>query len=143
MIVYFDRPVQTRDGKPVRILCTDKKNTIYPVVGLINRGSYEEVGAWTREGNWSYFEKEREPEDLIQAPIISPEDFPWSCIRDKFQWAAMDSTEGWRIYTDKPVLGDITWTTMMENKRVDTYLKTPSVPCAYWRETLIQRPKGV
>lgn len=30
------KPVQTRDGRPARILCTDAKNPEYPIVALVD-----------------------------------------------------------------------------------------------------------
>lgn len=49
-MIDFTKPVQTRDGKPVRILCTDMNNPVYPVVGLVNYGREEYVITWTIEG---------------------------------------------------------------------------------------------
>lgn len=44
------KPVQTRDGRSVRILCMDKKGWA-PVIGLIMRpDGYEEVQAWDKDG---------------------------------------------------------------------------------------------
>lgn len=45
------KPVQTKDGKPVRILCTDAKNTSgYSVVGLIGMGEHESMQRWKTDG---------------------------------------------------------------------------------------------
>lgn len=45
------KPAQTRDGRSVRILCTDRKGD-YPIVGLVGSSS-EEVYSWFANGLWS------------------------------------------------------------------------------------------
>ena len=60
------RKVVTRDGHSVRIRCTDKKGTIYPVVGLVDIGTREITLHYTRKGeNWSSKESDR---DIFFAP---------------------------------------------------------------------------
>jgi hypothetical protein len=45
------KPVTTRDGRPVRILCTDRKGTDYPVTALITaQQGTEVVFHYTHEG---------------------------------------------------------------------------------------------
>ena len=64
----FSKPVQTRDGQPVRILCTDRKGTSYPVIGLVLVSDHrEDVSSWTAGGVYSLTEDPC-PMDLIQAP---------------------------------------------------------------------------
>lgn len=49
---YIEDPtlkVVTRDGKPVRIICTDKQNK-YPVVALIMDNGVEETVNFTKDG---------------------------------------------------------------------------------------------
>ena len=66
---YLKNPskkVVTRDGHSVRIRCTDKKGTIYPVVGLVDIGTREITLHYTRKGeNWSSKESDR---DIFFAP---------------------------------------------------------------------------
>jgi hypothetical protein len=45
MTIDFSKPVTTRDGRPVRILCTDRPGE-WPVVGLIEGN----IHAWTADG---------------------------------------------------------------------------------------------
>ena len=60
------KKVVTRDGHSVRIRCTDKKGTIYPVVGLVDIGTREITLHYTRKGeNWSSKESDR---DIFFAP---------------------------------------------------------------------------
>ena len=45
------RKVVTRDGRPVRILCTDRKSYNVEIVGLImNDNGMESVFTWTQQG---------------------------------------------------------------------------------------------
>lgn len=63
----FSKPVQTRDGQPVRILCTDRKHPNYTVIGLIEIGGLDITKYWTEDGH--YFSTRKEDYlDLIQAP---------------------------------------------------------------------------
>lgn len=55
---------QTRDGKPVRILCVDRKSR-YPVIALV--GEDEELITYTEKGLFSLTGVEV-PGDLIPAP---------------------------------------------------------------------------
>lgn len=42
------KPVQTRDGRKVRILTTDRRNLDYPIVALLGDG--DSIAMFTREG---------------------------------------------------------------------------------------------
>ena len=52
-------PVQTRDGRPVRIICYDRKDGCYPIVALVNNGNYETTRYYNNNG----INKEEIPED--------------------------------------------------------------------------------
>jgi hypothetical protein len=60
------KPVQTRDGRPVRILCTDRKGTAYPVVALVG-GDRQEVIMVTESGR--HFSGEENKSDLVNVPV--------------------------------------------------------------------------
>ena len=61
------RKVVTRDGCPVRILCTDKKSYNEQIVGLIMSGNgMEFISTWTQQGK-SFFNTDT-PNDLFFAP---------------------------------------------------------------------------
>ena len=63
----FSKPVQTRAGQPVRILCTDRKHPNYTVIGLIEIDGVDITKYWTEDGH--YFSTRKEDYlDLIQAP---------------------------------------------------------------------------
>ena len=47
-------PIQTRDGRPVRIICYDVKNPDYDIVALVNHGdNYELVKTYKSDGRSS------------------------------------------------------------------------------------------
>jgi hypothetical protein len=48
MAIDWTKPVQTRDGRKVRVLCTDAPDSPYPVIGLIDKGGEPEI--WTIGG---------------------------------------------------------------------------------------------
>lgn len=50
--------VITRDGKNVRIICTDKKGDIYSIVGLIEEGKDEYINTFTEDGLLSIHSKD-------------------------------------------------------------------------------------
>ena len=46
------RKVVTRDGRKARILCTDVKRALYPVLALVDNGSYEVPASYTKNGEY-------------------------------------------------------------------------------------------
>lgn len=59
------KPVQTRDGRPVRILCMDRKGE-YPVVGLVTENNRECVRSWPTSGR--FYVDDIQGLDLINVP---------------------------------------------------------------------------
>ena len=60
------RKVVTRDGRNVRIVCTDVKSESYPVLALVDNGDEEICNSYTKEGR---FRTNNEvPRDLFFAP---------------------------------------------------------------------------
>lgn len=49
--IELGKKYQTRDGKPVRILCIDGPSKDYPIVGVIGNNSF--VSTWTSTGQWN------------------------------------------------------------------------------------------
>lgn len=53
-MIDFTKPVQTRDGKPVRILCTDRAHDMFKVAGLVMlENGVELYETWTLEGKFA------------------------------------------------------------------------------------------
>lgn len=51
-MIDFTKPLRTRDGRKVRILCTDRKDGL-SVVGLIEENNgHEDVAVWRRDGTF-------------------------------------------------------------------------------------------
>jgi hypothetical protein len=59
----FTKPITTRDGRKVRILCTDGPKETYPVIGVID--GFEDISLWTIDGLGSMCLKSS---DLINSP---------------------------------------------------------------------------
>lgn len=57
------KPVITRDGQSVRIVCWDRKETDYPIIALI--GDKEDISSFTTDGR--YICGELGPKDLFMA----------------------------------------------------------------------------
>jgi len=65
-LISMDKKYTTRDGKPVRLLCVDRVNSDYPVVGLVlDEITGEHLGVWTVHGHSN---KETSPDlcDLVK-----------------------------------------------------------------------------
>lgn len=62
-----DRRIITRDGRNVRIVCTDRKSYAFPIVVLIEGGYQENICAYTKDGLYS--QGMECPCDLFFAPI--------------------------------------------------------------------------
>jgi len=61
-MIDFTKPVKTRDGKEVRILCTDRRDKNYPVVALI--GDTDETAYYTKGGKY-FHDKAPSTFDLV------------------------------------------------------------------------------
>lgn len=58
MPLNLNKPVETRSGKPVRIICTDKKGSIFPIVALVTTSEgVEHVYSFNREGVSAAFDR--------------------------------------------------------------------------------------
>ena len=63
-----NRKVVTRDGKPVRIVCTDKRYTDYPILALIEEpNGRESAESYTEDGRYSLCSPSN-AKDLFFAP---------------------------------------------------------------------------
>lgn len=74
MALDLTKPVQTRGGRPARILATDLRSE-YPVVGIISHLGYDEVETWTLDGNFVSSDDEH-PDDLVNVPVEVRRYFP-------------------------------------------------------------------
>ena len=60
------KPICTREGKPARIICFDRKEKTYPIIALIDKGPFEVVYTYTNEGMYNY--EGLSDFDLLMAP---------------------------------------------------------------------------
>lgn len=69
MSIDFTKPVQTRDGRKARVICTDVNSKLQAVVAVIevnaNYPGEEIVVSYTSDGNFGMFET---PLDLVNVP---------------------------------------------------------------------------
>lgn len=49
-----DKKIITRDGRSVRIICTDRKSDNFPIVGLVKGIQQENIGGYTKDGEYSH-----------------------------------------------------------------------------------------
>lgn len=63
------KPVQTRDGRPARIICFDRKNRLYPIIALVDLGDYEDYISYTLDGCTNEHKKIENDRDLFMAPV--------------------------------------------------------------------------
>lgn len=62
-----DRQIITRDGKSVRILCTDRKHPTRPIIALVQIDKCKEAySSYTEDGSW--VDSTSRPNDLFFAP---------------------------------------------------------------------------
>ena len=53
-MISMDKQYQTRDGRPVRLLCVDGNDPNYPVVGFV--GDNVGISKWTHDGLYNIAE---------------------------------------------------------------------------------------
>ena len=72
MKIEMGKQYRTRDGRKVRVLCTDRKHSFYPVIALMpsKDGDFDQYGTYTSEGLFSDSDQES-GYDLIE---VSPYD---------------------------------------------------------------------
>ena len=68
-MIDLKKPVQTRDGKAARIICTDRTNSEYPVVALVYLPDDfgEQLETYTLKGRYSQANVDN-PYDLVNVP---------------------------------------------------------------------------
>ena len=49
-MITMDKQYQTRDGRPVRLLCVDGPTSTHPVIGIYNN----KIECWTEHGHYSF-----------------------------------------------------------------------------------------
>ena len=62
------RKVVTRDGRRVRVICTDMKSTTYPIVALVKLSDNTNEDVWTYTKDGEYEVDKSTTYDLVFAP---------------------------------------------------------------------------
>lgn len=93
-----DRKIVTRDGRNVRILCTDRASVTCPVVALVQENDSENVHNYTENGYW--LGHTQNSNDLFFAPIKKE---GWVSI---FKDPSEDIQLG-KVYTSKEIAEDM------------------------------------
>lgn len=64
------KPVQTRDGRPARVLAVGLKNIDYPIVAAwVTLSGQETAGIFTLDGRFRLDHSSGHPNDLINIPV--------------------------------------------------------------------------
>ena len=61
------KPVCTRDGKPARIVCFDRRNIAYPIIALVHKEPFEAVYTYSNKGEVTVGRSNEV--DLMMAPV--------------------------------------------------------------------------
>jgi hypothetical protein len=69
------KPVQTRDGRKARIICTDRENVEYPIVALIASAGGEEIAATFTDDGRFYYAGREDDDDLVNVPETTERSF--------------------------------------------------------------------
>ena len=69
------KPVQTRRGRPVRILATDLRSDC-PVVGIVSFPDYDQVESWALSGKYIPDDDDEYEFDLFNVPVETRRYFP-------------------------------------------------------------------
>ncbi len=87
----FTKPITTRDGRKVRILCTDGPDKKYPIIGIVD--NCISVSWWTIKGHSSTYDPDV---DLSNAPNKRKVEF----------WVNVYPSEYHTMYYDKEAAND-------------------------------------
>lgn len=92
MAVDWTKPVQTRDGRPIRVLCTDQQGAKYPVLGLVKRKEgKEDLEQWTLDGSFVADKGGPDEDDAINVPEPPEERIAYVNFYDNGEGMAHDS----------------------------------------------------
>lgn len=138
----FSKPLQTRNGRPVRILATDRIHDRYPVVALVGGMQGEErLLSYTLDGSYNGINDS--PYDLVYAPLVDPDSIPWSALKDEIRYVAMDSSGKWYAYRSLPMKLSTQWVGGDGSGPIASLssVKMPDISTKYWEETCVERPE--
>ena len=107
------KKIVTREGKPVRIICTDVKGISYSVLALVDKGDYEVPTLYTKKGEYN-LETTECSYDLFFAPEkhegwvnVYKSGFGWSLGTSI--WQTEEEAKKWVGTTDYATTIKIEW----------------------------------
>lgn len=69
-----NKPVQTRDGRPARIICTDMEGGAYSIVAIVTTTGQEHAETFTSAGTYRYEPGHaNDARDLVNVPVVTVE----------------------------------------------------------------------
>ena len=118
--VKAGKPVCTREGRPVRILCFDRNNEDYPIVALLTEyNGNEAIVTYTRDGR---MHEDKEEEDHLDLVMKTERKEGWINLfrgpSDVLPWTSSD------VYTTREIAEEAGW-------RFEKYVSTDKVE---WEE---------
>ena len=139
--IYVGAYCSTRNGKKIRIICTDRTfnnpgRLAYPVVGLDERGGIASFfpGGESIEGGSGY------PHDLI-GPWVEKIKWPWDLLPPWINWCAFDDGEAACCYGEKPDMHSHSWHGNYCMHIPANYAPSYIADGGDWKLSLTERPK--
>jgi len=130
-----------RNGKKIRIICTDRTSTdpdgdVYPVVGLYENG---DITSFLPSGK-SAMRMIEHPSDLI-GPWVEEIKWPWDILPPWMPWCAFDDNGAAYCYSEKPFMSALSW-----HGNYCLHIPAPYAPSYIadggdWKLSLTERPK--
>ena len=82
-MIDLKKKYQTRDGRPVRVLCVDRRHPTYPVVAVYESEGIESMGTYTDTGHY-HVDTHGSRLDIIE--VVEPVTV-WMNIYDNGGWS--------------------------------------------------------
>lgn len=103
MNIDLTTPVQTRDGKKVRIIAVDIVGSEYPVVAAVTQGVFESLERYTSDGRFGLAPSHHL--DLVPIPPKRVEVFLNICHkRDGHAWSCAATFNASKLYDDANII---------------------------------------
>ena len=139
--IYVGAYCATRNGKKIRIICTDRTfndpdRQAYPVLGLDERGGI----ASFLPGGESVIGMSEHPSDLI-GPWVEEIKWPWDLLPPWINWCAFDDGEAAYCYGDKPDMLRDHWAGNNMLEIPAAYAPSCIADGGDWKLSLTERPK--
>ena len=137
MIIEVGKYYRTRNNQKARVLATDRKYSAYPVVGLLEQHSTEEVIVWTAEGKYSANNNNENTLDLV-GTWFDPPTVNWATMPHWANWVAQNENGVWCWYEEEPKKLCREWISHSNHGKIpEQFAPTNLAP---WHYSLAERP---